>query len=186
MAYTRVEYIHRQPQLKIRRFSIGDPSNEHTHVISLVSAIPTKIGDSAIESARITANKVLEANSNISFFLKIAVYPHEILREHKLMGFAGADRVSQGMSRSFGKATKRAAKVSANQPILIVYTILNSLIYIVILIVIIKFLSKGLGINWTDIKIKKEKLLSIFPLKEADMTILYCISFLFGIILDLP
>jgi large subunit ribosomal protein L10e len=37
------------------------------------------------------------------------------------MGFAGADRLSQGMSRSFGKATKRAAKVSANQPILKVF-----------------------------------------------------------------
>ena len=122
MAYTRVEYIHRQPQLKIRRFSMGDPSNEHTHVVSLVSAIPTKIGGGALESARITANKVLEANTNVSYFLKIAVYPHEIIREHKMMGFAGADRLSQGMSRSFGKATKRAAKVRAHQPILIVYT----------------------------------------------------------------
>jgi large subunit ribosomal protein L10e len=122
MAYTRVEYIHRRPQLKIRRFSMGEPSNDYAHVVSLVSAFPAKIGGGALESARITANKVLEANTGISYFLKIAVYPHEIIREHKLMGFAGADRLSQGMSRSVGKATKRAARVSANQPILTVFT----------------------------------------------------------------
>ena len=122
MAYTRVEYVHRRPQLKIRRFSMGDSTNEYSHVVSLLSAFPTKIGGGSIESARITANKVLESNSGLSYFLKIAVYPHEIIREHKLMGFAGADRLSQGMSRSFGKATKRAAKVNANQPIFLVFT----------------------------------------------------------------
>jgi large subunit ribosomal protein L10e len=101
---------------------MGDPSKEYKHVVSLVSAFPAKIGGSAIESARITANKLLEAKSAVSYFLKIAIYPHEIIRQHKLMGFAGADRLSQGMSRSFGKATKRAARVRANQPILIVFT----------------------------------------------------------------
>jgi large subunit ribosomal protein L10e len=100
---------------------MGDPSKEYKHVVSLVSVFPAKIGGSAIESARITANKVLEANSAVSYFLKIAIYPHTIVRQHKLMGFAGADRLSQGMSRSFGKATKRAARVSANQPIFKVF-----------------------------------------------------------------
>jgi large subunit ribosomal protein L10e len=122
MAYTRVEYIHRRPQLKIRRFSMGDPSKEYKYVISLISAFPAKIGGGAIESARITANKVLESSTGVSYFFKIAIYPHEIVRLHKMMGFAGADRLSQGMSRSFGKATKRAARVKANQPILIFYT----------------------------------------------------------------
>ena len=122
MAYTRVEYIHRRPQLTIRRFSMGDPSKKYKHIISLVSTFPGKIGGGAIESARITANKVLESSTNVSYFLKVAIYPHEIVRSHRLMGFAGADRLSQGMSRSFGKSTKRAARVSSNQPLLIFYT----------------------------------------------------------------
>ena len=121
MAYTRVKYIHRRPQLKIRRFSMGDPSKDYKYVVSLVSLFPGKIGGSAIESARITANKVLDS-SGVLYFFKVAIYPHEIVRTHKQMGFAGADRLSQGMSRSFGKATSRAARVSANKPILIFFT----------------------------------------------------------------
>ncbi len=122
MAYTRVKYIHRRPQLKIRRFSMGDPSKKYKYIISLISPFPAKIGGGAIESARITANKVLESNAGVSYFFKIVIYPHEIVRLHRMMGFAGADRLSQGMSRSFGKATKRAARVKANQPILVFYT----------------------------------------------------------------
>jgi large subunit ribosomal protein L10e len=101
---------------------MGDPSKDYKYVVSLVSPFPAKIGGAAIESARITANKVLELNGGVPYFLKVAIYPHEIVRSHKLMGFAGADRLSQGMSRSFGKSTKRAARVRANQPILIFFT----------------------------------------------------------------
>jgi large subunit ribosomal protein L10e len=100
---------------------MGNTKEEYNHIVSLVSSCATKIGGSALESARITANKVLELVRGGSYLLKIAVYPHEIVRAHKLMGFAGADRLSQGMSRSFGKAVKRAARIGANQAILIVY-----------------------------------------------------------------
>jgi large subunit ribosomal protein L10e len=34
------------------------------------------------------------------------------------MGFAGADRLSQGMKLAFGRPTGRAARVSPGQPIL--------------------------------------------------------------------
>lgn len=122
MAYTRGEYIRSKPQIKIRRFTMGDAKAEYKHTIFLVSPYPTKISDGAIESARITANKILEMASGEHFLLKIAVYPHEVVRDHKLMGFAGADRISAGMARSFGKPKTRAVRIRANQAILAIYT----------------------------------------------------------------
>lgn len=121
MAYTRVDYIHSRPQIKIRRFTMGSTDVAYNYSISLVAPYPIKISSGAIESARISANKLLEIGSGGPFLLKIVTYPHEIIREHKFMGFAGADRLSQGMGRSFGKPTKRAARVNANQAILTVY-----------------------------------------------------------------
>jgi large subunit ribosomal protein L10e len=56
-----------------------------------------------------------------AFLLKVIPYPHEVVRSHKMMGFAGADRVSQGMKLSFGKATARAARISKDQAILSVF-----------------------------------------------------------------
>jgi large subunit ribosomal protein L10e len=121
MAYTRSKYIHSRPQIKIRRFTMGDAQTDYKHAVCLIAPHPTKIGGCAIESARIAANKVLEAASGVPYLLKVAVYPHEIVREHRLMGFAGADRLSQGMTKSFGKAKSLAARVGANQAILVVY-----------------------------------------------------------------
>jgi large subunit ribosomal protein L10e len=50
------------------------------------------------------------------------VYPHIILRENKTATGAGADRISDGMRHSFGKAVSRAARVQVDQSILTVYT----------------------------------------------------------------
>ena len=54
--------------------------------------------------------------------LKIRVYPHHVLRENKQATGAGADRVSQGMRASFGKAVGIAARVQPNQVIMSVET----------------------------------------------------------------
>jgi large subunit ribosomal protein L10e len=80
-----------------------------------------KISSAALEATRVTTNKILE-NSGKSYMLTIRIYPHEIVREHKFMGFAGADRLSQGMKKAFGRPRKRVAKVSAEQTILTVHT----------------------------------------------------------------
>ena len=47
-------------------------------------------------------------------------YPHVILRENKMIFGAHADRLQQGMRRSFGAAVGTAAKVEVNQPIMTV------------------------------------------------------------------
>jgi large subunit ribosomal protein L10e len=81
----------------------------------------------ALEAARVTANKVLGIETGQQVLLKVITYPHEIVRAHRMMGFAGADRLSQGMRHSFGRSTERAAMVKANKPIIAVYTMESGL-----------------------------------------------------------
>jgi len=54
---------------------------------------------------------------DMSFFSRLTVYPHVVLRENKMIATAGADRLQEGMRRAFGKAMGLAARVHPNQPI---------------------------------------------------------------------
>ncbi len=121
MAYTRLEYIHRVPLSRITRFTLGDNTVEYNYQVSLIASHDAMISSNALEAIRITTNKNLtRLLGSDTFKLKIIQYPHEIIREHKFMSFAGADRLSQGMGHAFGRPTKRAAKVNAGQKIITV------------------------------------------------------------------
>ncbi len=66
------------------------------------------------------ANKYLEKIlGKEGFFMKVLVYPHQILREHTLATGAGADRFSAGMRKPFGKPKGRAAIVHAGDRIIL-------------------------------------------------------------------
>lgn len=122
MAYTRTEYIHRVQQSRISRFTLGDTTDDYEYVVSLVAPVDVQIRSKALEAARVTANRILTKRlGDRSFLLKVILYPHEVVREHKFMGFAGADRLSQGMKLAFGRPTGRAARVTAGQAVLTVY-----------------------------------------------------------------
>jgi large subunit ribosomal protein L10e len=98
---------------------MGDKSTSYEYTVALISSYRVDIASNALESARITANKAL-SNTGKPYLFRICAYPHQIIREHRFMAFAGADRLSQGMRRAFGKPTGRAARVTANQKILTV------------------------------------------------------------------
>jgi large subunit ribosomal protein L10e len=122
MAYTRTEYIHRVPQSRISRFTLGDTTSDYEYAVSLLASRDVAIRSRALEAARVTANRVLTKQlGDRSFLLKVMPYPHEVVREHKFMGFAGADRLSQGMKLAFGRPVGRAARVSAGQAVLTVF-----------------------------------------------------------------
>jgi large subunit ribosomal protein L10e len=121
MAYTRHKYIRSIPQPKIRRFVLGDKKGEYSYKVLLKAKHAARISSAALESTRVTANKILETSGK-SYMLTILTYPHEVVREHKFMGFAGADRLSQGMKKAFGRPRKRVAQVNAEQSILAVST----------------------------------------------------------------
>ena len=113
-SYTRHQYIRSIPQSMIKHFTLGDTKSKFSHLVLLKASFPAEISSGAFEAARVTANKVLE-KAGKPFLLHIFPYPHEVVREHKFMGFAGADRLSRGMSKSFGRPVSRTAKVKADQ-----------------------------------------------------------------------
>ena len=125
-AYTRLavtvhdkNYIGAAPGLRVGQFNMGNPTKEFTHIVDLVVDEDVQLRDNSLESARMTANKVLESNLGpTGYFFRIRVYPFHILRENPLAQGAGADRFSTGMAHSFGKTMGNAAQVERGQIII--------------------------------------------------------------------
>jgi large subunit ribosomal protein L10e len=120
MSYTRREYMGGIPGSKIVKFTMGSPNKEFSHTLELVNLKEGQIRHNALESARIAANRMLEGNlGRDNFFLKIIPYPHVVLREHKRLNVAQADRFQEGMARAYGKAVGVAAAIKRGKPILV-------------------------------------------------------------------
>jgi len=121
MPYTRTEYISGAPQVRIGRFKVG--SGEYDSGFRLVAREKSGLKQESLEAARVVINSLLQKKlGENNYVLHVKVYPHIITREHKILGQAGADRISQGMVRAFGKPTGRMARVSIGQTILEVYS----------------------------------------------------------------
>jgi len=121
-AYTRGKYIHGSPPPKISKFMMGDTKSHFEYRFSLVAQAPVQIRHNALEAARVAANKVLfDALGETGYMVQLRVYPHIILRENRMIATAGADRLQEGMRRSFGKPSGRAARIRTGQSILDVY-----------------------------------------------------------------
>ncbi|MBR9683145.1 50S ribosomal protein L16 [Candidatus Woesearchaeota archaeon] len=123
--YTRVSKFTKKnfvrggfPQMKIVRFEMGNPKGEFDTTVRLNSKRSMNIRHNAFESARMTSNGLLERNLGKEYHLKIKVYPFHVLRENPLAAGAGADRMSTGMKKSFGKSIGSAARVKEGQTIM--------------------------------------------------------------------
>ncbi len=120
--YTRKEYIDSIPALKLRQFEMGNKKGDFPVKLTLVAEEAVQIRDCALEAARVAANKYIASKVGSSnFFLKIRIYPHHILREHKMAVGAGADRISQGMRKAFGKPVGLAAQVKPGTKIMSIW-----------------------------------------------------------------
>ena len=118
-SYTRREYMGGVPGSRITQFDAGDKVTDFPVVAHLVAEERVAILHTALESCRVAANRVLTKGCGpMGYHLRVRTYPHEVLRENKQASGAGADRVSQGMRQSFGKAIGTAARVEKGQPIL--------------------------------------------------------------------
>jgi large subunit ribosomal protein L10e len=117
-AYTRRKFMGGVPQPKITIFEHG-LKKPHSHKVFLISEENVQVTHSALESARVTANKYLvEACGAQNYYMRVRPYPHQVLREHRQAVGAGADRVSQGMRHAFGVAVGTAARVYRGQIVL--------------------------------------------------------------------
>ncbi len=122
-ASTRKEYMGGIPNPRITQFVLGNKTDEFPVTFHLVANEQCQIRHTALESARIAANRTMEKSVGVTNYrLKVRVYPHVVLRENKQATGAGADRVSQGMRASFGKIVSIAARVQRNQTVIDVET----------------------------------------------------------------
>jgi len=83
--YTRNKYMRGPPQSKIVKFTMGEPSSNHSHQLSLVAKRRVQIQHNALEAARIAANRYLEEKLGQNFYLRILLFPHVVLRENKML-----------------------------------------------------------------------------------------------------
>lgn len=121
MPYARVEYIPGAPGIKVSKFKLG--SGQYDSGLKMVSHETLLVRQEALEAARIAINAMLQKKlGEGNYVLRLIVYPHVILRRHEFLAAAGADRLSQGMRRAYGKPTSRAAQVSKGGVVFEVYS----------------------------------------------------------------
>ena len=123
--YTRVSKYTNQnfvrggfPNIKIIKFDMGTPQKDYDTVLTLKSERSMNIRQNAIEAARMTSNRSLEKTAGKDYHLRIKIYPFHILRENPLATGAGADRLSTGMKKSYGKSIGCAARVKEGQTLI--------------------------------------------------------------------
>jgi len=104
--------------MKVIKFDMGDPRKEYDTVIKLNSTRSMNFRHNALESARMTSNRLLEKTLGKEYHLRIKVYPFHVLRENPLASGAGADRMSTGMKKSYGKSISCAARVREGQTVI--------------------------------------------------------------------
>ncbi|MFH1307552.1 MAG: 50S ribosomal protein L16 [archaeon] len=117
-------YIKAIPPHKIVKMQMGDiqgyERGKYSSILKLVSLERIQVRDNALEASRQFINKILDKNLPKEHYFAIRVFPHHILRENKALTGAGADRMSQGMQQSYGKAMGRAALVASGQDVMLV------------------------------------------------------------------
>ena len=106
------------PESKIRMFTIGKEA-KYDYILTLFTLEMAQVNHLSLESARIACNRYLrETLGRENYLMRILPYPHHVVREHKMMAFAGADRLQDGMRHAFGKPFGRAARVKRNQKLM--------------------------------------------------------------------
>jgi len=117
--YANTRHIKGKPQIKIAKFNSGNKKGQFEYCVQLLINEKVQIRHMAIESTRLAANKTLEKTTGeTGYSSRLRIYPHIRLRENKLIAAAGADRLSEGMRRAFGKANSLAARVRQGQVIM--------------------------------------------------------------------
>jgi large subunit ribosomal protein L10e len=100
----------------------GDDKKPYDLELTLCPEQPIQLRSNSLEAARQVANKYLEVEIPLQFSFKVLVYPHNVIREHKMATGAGADRISRGMSQAFGRPVSVAARIREGQAIFKIMT----------------------------------------------------------------
>jgi large subunit ribosomal protein L10e len=127
--YRSKSYVRSTPTCKVTRFDSGGKNQGLTHRAVLYSEHDVHLRHNCIEAARITVQRALDKQlPKTDYHFRIKPYPHHHLRENPLASGAGADRMSTGMKKSFGKVIGLAAKVRKNQEVMEVWVLPKNLV----------------------------------------------------------
>ncbi len=118
----RKNYIRALPHTSLLIFNMGVDNPGYDLKMTMNPQRDIQLRSNALEAARQVANKYLETTIPQGYFFKVLVYPHNVIREHKMATGAGADRISQGMSLAFGRPISIAARIREDQPIFMIKT----------------------------------------------------------------
>jgi large subunit ribosomal protein L10e len=118
----RKNYVRALPHTSLLVFNMGVRKDTYDLRVTLNTEGPIQIRSNSIESARQAINKYLETEIPQGYSFKVLVYPHNVIREHKMATGAGADRISRGMSQAFGRPTFIAARMRRGQPVFEIMT----------------------------------------------------------------
>jgi large subunit ribosomal protein L10e len=111
----RKNYIKALPHTSLLVFNMGAQGKDYDTQALLLSNQNVQIRSNSLEAARQAANKYLESVIAGNYYFRVVTYPHNVIREKKFATGAGADRISKGMTLTFGKPTSIAARVYKGQ-----------------------------------------------------------------------
>jgi large subunit ribosomal protein L10e len=119
-------YVKTVPPQKIVKFNMGDykgfEKDKYKIRVTLSTAENIQIRDLALEAIRQSLNKDLTKFFQKQFYMRVNVYPHNILRNNRIFsGGSKGERVQTGMKHSFGSSEGRAAVIKKGKPIFTVY-----------------------------------------------------------------
>ncbi len=118
-ANTRTKkYVRGVPGNKIVMYDMGNKKKADSFPVQLhlVNLEACQIRHMSIEATRQAINRYLTKKiGRDNYHFRVRIHPHHVLRENKMMAFAGADRMQDGMRRSFGKPADRSARVKPKQ-----------------------------------------------------------------------
>jgi len=118
----RKNYIKALPRTNLLVFNMGVKKSDYDIMLVLKSKQDVQLRSNALEAARLAANKHLEREISGDYSMNVVPFPHNVIREKKFSGAAGADRTSQGMILSFGKPVSVAARVFKNHDVFLIRT----------------------------------------------------------------
>jgi len=117
--YKSLSYVRSSPVCKVTKFDSGAASKDFDSKIVLIATTTAQFRHNCLESARMVVQRSLDkVLSKTDYHFRIRCYPHHHLRENPLASGAGADRMSTGMKKSFGKVIGLAAQIKKNQEVM--------------------------------------------------------------------
>jgi large subunit ribosomal protein L10e len=114
--FKKHNFVRARPVCRVVKFEMGDINKKYDFKVHLISKEAMNVRDNALESARQTSNRHLEkVIGKNQYYFQTRIYPHHVLRENPLASGAGADRMSTGMAKAFGKPIGVAARIKEGQ-----------------------------------------------------------------------